>query len=420
MAVVAHPGTRLRRVIAGQGALLFGGFALAQVFSFARNAIIGHWLSNGDFGIAATITLTLQLLEALSELGADRMIVQADDGDQPNMLAAVHLAFVARGFITAIALFLLAGPITSFFAIPEAFFAFQVAALAPMIKGFVHLDMRRRQRHLENGPYITVEVLPQFAALTGTVPLLQMVGSFDVVVYLALFQAIAAVILSHAVAERNYAIGCDRACMSRLIEFGWPIWLSAIPLIAVLQGDKIIVGRIFGMEELAAYNAVFMVTMVPGLLAAKVGHSLLLPLLAANKSDPVQFGAAFRTMGTIGLGIAFVFWATFTAVGDQVIELAFGPRYAGLSMLAGWLSAMWALRLAQAVPGTALMAVGQTKPLLIAGIIRASALLLSLAAALSGFGILGVVAAGVIGEIAAMAYKLAMVARHCPGVLARD
>ena len=53
----------LKRRVAGQGMLLFAGFGLAQGCSFARNALLGHLLSKSDFGIAATITLTLQLLE---------------------------------------------------------------------------------------------------------------------------------------------------------------------------------------------------------------------------------------------------------------------------------------------------------------------------------------------------------------------
>lgn len=72
-------GQSLTSRIARQGTLLFGGFAAAQVFSFARNAIVAHWLSKGDFGIATAILLLLQLLDTLSDLGADRLIVQARD-----------------------------------------------------------------------------------------------------------------------------------------------------------------------------------------------------------------------------------------------------------------------------------------------------------------------------------------------------
>ncbi|MFM1817004.1 MAG: hypothetical protein RLZ98_3699, partial [Pseudomonadota bacterium] len=59
------------RRIAGQSAVLFGGYTLVQAAALARNMLIAAWLSKGDFGIAATILLVLQLVETLSDLGAD-------------------------------------------------------------------------------------------------------------------------------------------------------------------------------------------------------------------------------------------------------------------------------------------------------------------------------------------------------------
>ena len=69
-----------RRRIAGQGMLLFTGFGAAQALSFVRNALIGHALSKGDFGIAAAITILLQMVETLSDLGSDRMILRIEQG----------------------------------------------------------------------------------------------------------------------------------------------------------------------------------------------------------------------------------------------------------------------------------------------------------------------------------------------------
>jgi O-antigen/teichoic acid export membrane protein len=74
-----------------QGMLLFGGMGLAQLLSFARNCILGHTLSPRDFGIAASITLLLQAVETISDLGHDRLIVQAEDGDSDRFLATTHM-----------------------------------------------------------------------------------------------------------------------------------------------------------------------------------------------------------------------------------------------------------------------------------------------------------------------------------------
>lgn len=406
--------SRARR-IAGQGALLFSGFALAQALSFARNAIIAYWLSKGDFGIAATITLALQLLDQISDLGADRLIVQADDGDEPAMAAVAHTTLLLRGGLTAAVLYLAAGPMTRFFHIEDARWAFELAAFVPLIKGFLHLDSRRLQRRLDNRQHMAVEIAPQAAALLLAPAALYLTPSYAAVLWLALAQAVLAVVTSHAVAERGYNLGFNHAIFRHLISFGWPIWLSAFPLIAVFHGDRMIVGRVFGMETLAGYTAAFMVTMVPGLIAAKVGHALMLPLFAEARNTPAILMARLRIMTEVVVLGAAAYLVVFVVAGGDILPIAFGPSYTDLGSIIGWLSLMWALRMVQAVPGMILMAHGETRPLLAAGTIRALALLLAVAAVALDLGLVGIAAAGSVGELLSLLYLLRSMGRRHPG-----
>lgn len=417
MPAAATPrGHGLARRAAGQGALLMTGYAFAQGFSFLRNVLIGHGLSQGDFGIAATLTLLLQLVESLTDLGADRLIVQATDGDDPRLLANAHLALVMRGALTALALYLVAGPITHFFAIENARTAFEAIAFAPFVRGFLHLDSRRAQRTLNNRPNLLIEVVPQAAALVLTLPLLRLTGGPPAIVWLAAAQAATAVAVSHAVAGRPYAIAANKDMLLRLFAFGWPILLSALPLVAVYQGDRIVIGRVYGMEALAGYSAAFMMTMVPGLLAAKAGHALMLPLLAQAQDRDEAFRSRYAAMSEVTALAAVLYLAGFVIAGGTILPLAFGDNYRGLEAIVSWLAMMWALRMIQAVPGMALMAMGETRPLLIAGLIRASALGLALGAAIFGLGVNGIAASGVAGELASLIYVALRAGRGRPGL----
>ena len=390
--------------IAGQGAMLFSGFALAQLCSFARNAMLGYVLSRGDFGIAAALTVTLQLIDTLSDIGADRLLVQAADGDDPHLLANAHTLLIARGVATSVMLFLAAAPTAAFFRLEPQTGLFQALALVPLIKGFVHLEQRRNQRRLDNRAYLATEVGSQVLALAVLPFCLWLSSTPQAVVWCALVQAVAAVNLSHALATVTWRPGFDKAILRRYLEFGWPILLSALPLMIVYQADRVLVGRAFGMEALAAYSAAFMVTMVPGLLAAKVGHALMLPLLSARRDNIVAFTDRFRLMQEATVLLAGVYLALFLLAGGAALALAFGPNYRGLATVVGWLALMWALRMIQAPAGMALMAVGNNKPLLWAGLIRAAALPLSVSAAMSGLGVEGIAAAGVVGELASLVY----------------
>lgn len=390
--------------IARQGALVFSGFALTQVFSFARNAIIAHWLSKGDFGIAAAIVILLQLLETLSDLGADRLIVQARDGDDPRLVATAQTTLVMRGVFVAVVLVVVAHPMASFFGVPEAAWAFAAAALVPLLKGFANLDSRVAQRRLDNRPQILIEALPQALSLALTIPALMAFADYSAVLWLAVAQALFATISSHIVAKRRYRLALDHAHLRRLLAFGWPIWASAFPLVAVYQGDRMLVGHIIGMEGLAAYTTAFMITMVPGLIAAKLSNALMLPLLASEHDNADSFYSRFRMMAEATTLIASLYLVAFIIAGGALLPIAFGASYAGLGPLVGWLALMWSMRMLQAVPGAALLAKGITRPFFSAAIIRATGLGLAFATLISGYGLTGAAAASAVAEFATLTY----------------
>jgi len=223
----------MSRQVAGQGALLLTGFAGAQAMAFVRNAMLGHMLAKGDFGIAAILTLLLQLLDNLTDLGVDRLIVQAKDGDDASFVATNHTALVIRGVLIGTLLYVTSGAVAEFFAVPDAAAAIAAIAVVPWLKGFQHLDARRAQRRLDSRPFVLIELAPQAVALALTWSVVHYVPDFQAVVWLSLAHAVTALVVSHAVAERTYELDFDTEILKRLNKFGWPIWLSAFPLVAV-------------------------------------------------------------------------------------------------------------------------------------------------------------------------------------------
>ena len=411
----AQPASLARR-IAGQSLLLFAGYGFAQFFSLLRNALIGHVIAKGDFGVATAITLVLQTVETLTDLGADRLIIQAPDGDKPRVLATAHTLLVMRGLLLSFLLIAASPFFARSFGAAFATDAFAIAALAPAIKGFLHLDIRRAQRHFDNRPQIAVEVLPQALALLVTFPVLHLIPDYGSVVALTLLQAIAAVAASHALARAPYRLAFERDVVARQLTFGWPILASALPLVAVFQGDRLLIAHFAGLEALAEYTAAFMVTMVPGLIAAKVGHALLLPLFSEALRSGRNFAATFKLATEATVVLAATYLAAFIAAGDVLLPLVFGPKYAGLGTITAWLAAMWSVRMLQAVPGMALMASGTTRPFLTAGIIRALALPVVALAAANAASLATLAATGVAFEVASLLYVCWRISRLQTGL----
>lgn len=394
----------LKRRIANQSVLLVGGTCLAQMLAFARNALLAYGLSKGDFGIAAALLLILQLIESVTEFGPERLIVQAPDGDSPQLLESAHAALAIRGVLAAAIVVLTAPFAARLFGIPDAATAFAWLAVAPLIKGFQHLDPRRAQRRYDSGPAMLVELIPQAVVLAMTLPVVKLAPSPTIVVGLVIIQALITVIVSHALAGTPYKLLFDRRHFARIAAFGWPLLASALPHAFVMQGERALVGGLFGVEALAGYTAAFMVAMVPGLIASRAGQSLVLPLLASANGDRQQFTSRFTLITEFAVIAAAAFLATFVAGGGAIVATAFGKPYADMGLVVAWLAAMWALRSVAAVPAYALMARGKTQPLLPSALVRAFALVPAAFAATAGYNLWTIAAIGAAGECASLLY----------------
>lgn len=386
-----------RRHLKG-GLLLAGGGVGSAACSFARNIIIARLISVEDFGIAATFAMTMSLIEMASNLALDRLLVQAPDGDSPRMLATAHAFQVLRGAVSAILLFALAGPVAVLFDIPEVVWAFQIIALAPLIRSFMHLDVACQQREMRFGAWTWLDTAPQVLTALAAAPLALWLGDYRVMLAVLLGQQATMTLVSHVVAERPYRWAWDREIIGRMLRFGWPLLINGLLMFAIFQGDKAIIGAAFTMEDLGWYAVAFALALVPSTVVSKVIYMFFMPLLASVQKDPGRFQeratlcvqSCMLCGALVGIG--------FLLAGPSTLLLIYGERYAPGMAVVGILGVMQGLRIAKAGPAIVAMAKAETTNPLIANVVRCSGLIMALGAVALGYGVLAVAICGLIGE----------------------
>ncbi len=352
--------------------LLIVGQVLGQIMAFLRNIIVARLLIPEDFGIAATFTLVVTMLEMVSNLSVDRLLVQAEDGDELEFQSTAHAFQVLRGLLVAAFVFLLAWPFSHFFGIPHTLWAFQCVALVPLIRGFVHLDPKRLHRRLDYWRDVVSELVPQLVMILIAWPLALWLNDFSTMLWLLVVQVVGMVLLTHALAERRYAWSLNYSVLKRMLTFGWPLLLNGLLLFLILQGDRFLIGSSLGMSTLAIYTVAFLITSIPAQVVTKVAAALLLPVLSKSQQEPNRFIARYtftvQALCLIGSAMATV----FLFVGHRIVVLTYGPQYDGVNSFIGWLAIMQSIRLLRVVPTIASMAWGDSLSILIGNIGRAS------------------------------------------------
>lgn len=392
------------------GAFKLGsGQVVVQVCSFVRSVILARLISPEDFGIAATFAMTFSLLEMVSNLSVQSLLVQAPDGDAPRFQATGHLLLVFRGLLNAALLLVLALPLSSLFGVPQAWWAFCWIAAIPLLRGFSHLDLCRYQRNMRFAPQVVVDIVSSFLVTLLAWPIAARLRDYSAMLWLLLLQSAVQAIGSHIVAERRYVWTWDQDYARRFISFGWPLLVNGLLMYGILQGDRFIIGAsgrlfpnsVYNLADLGIYSVAFSLTMAPSTLFTNMASALFLPVLARVQTEPEQFERRYKacvlTLALAGAMIAI----PFIVVGSWIVPLIFGSKYAAAGAFIGWLGAMWGVRVFRTGPTQAALALGDSRNSMIANIARSTALIGVLVSAATGRGLTSIAVCGLLGEVLA-------------------
>jgi O-antigen/teichoic acid export membrane protein len=349
--------------------LILSGNATASLLLLARNLIVARLISIENYGIAATFAVVMAMVEMASTLGLQQQIVQARDGDDPRFQAALQGFQVFRGFAAGLALFFMATPVAIFLEVPEVVWAYQLLSLVPVIRSFEHFDVHRLNRKMRFAPMLLTGGIPAFLSLLLVWPLLAWLEDWRVMLYGILAHVSLTVITSHLVAERPYYLVFDRNVIGRSLKFGWPILLNAVLLFFVFQGDKMIVGRLLGMENLAIFAIGVTLTLTPTLVIAKSAQNFFLPQLSTAASTPGFTEVAGLTLQTINTA-ALIFLVTILLFGGPFLHSLLGDKYDSLVPLLVWFGIGQALRLCKVGPAIVALSIGHTSNAMLANALR--------------------------------------------------
>ncbi len=383
------------------GLLVFSSDIAQNVLVVVRNMLLARLLSVEQFGIAATFTILLTLVDATQNAGVSRMIVQAKDAEEKGFQDTLHMVSVALGGISAIIIAAVAWPYALGMGTPALVWAYLLIALIPLMRGLGHLDSFRFQRQHRFGPAVVRQLVPQLVSTLAIWPLFLWLGDFRVILGSIFIAQIMAVAMSHIGTERRYGLGFDRAVITRAMAFGWPLMLNGMLLFLVLNGDRMIVTNQFGHYVLGGFSAAFMLTLMPTMLVSNSMQSLLLPRMAQVQDDPVALRKIYDATISALMLLMVLFVAGTALLGTPVLTLLFGHKYepAGVYLLP--LAVMQAIRVARAGPAIAGMACAETRNPLYSNIVRALSIPVALLVAHQTGNIFWMIVSGIAGEVIA-------------------
>jgi O-antigen/teichoic acid export membrane protein len=400
-------GTQRRR---GTKIYLFSSI-VAQFCALARYTLMARLVGPEQLGLAATVVITAQFFDAISDAGSDRFLIQDRQGNTVRVQKLLQLGSVLRGIFITAALILCAVPLAGFYQAPELVRGFALLAVAPLIAGFIHLDMRRVQRGQDFRPEAHAQIAAESISLLVLIAAAWVTRDFTAMIYGLIARSLVLVVASHMLAERRYALGYAPEDAPRFMRFALPLFLNGAVLYFSSQGDRVLIGNQMGLTALGHYSAISLLIYYPRSMIQRFLGGIHLPLMSAQRDDPQGMDSATDALGSHALLITLAVMLGFAAIAPSMAVILYGPEFQQPVLAVAMIGVLQCARFLRMWPVWMAFALGRSKIVLIDNLVRILALPLAFLGIDLVGGLMGMMAAFLLGELLALGTTIILINR---------
>lgn len=278
--------------------------AVIRIFRLITTVGLARFLSPYDFGLAAIVLMTNELVQVFSQIGIAAKLIQADEKDLEELSQSAYWL----GWLVFFGLFVLqclaAFPIALFYhdnqiILPICLIAtsFLLIPFAEVQSALIQRENRIKVIALSNMLQITTDNLLSLALAFGGLGMWAIVLPKVLVVPIWVY-----VILRHHSWRPKGKI--TTKYWSSLLDFGRNV--LGVELLKTLRNnmDYLIIGRFLGIQELGIYYFAFNAGLGISLGVINSINVALLPHLCAVRSDSLQLWERYRSsLKTIAFAI---------------------------------------------------------------------------------------------------------------------
>lgn len=326
--------------------------------SFLAGIVIARIVAPEDFGVYAVALVVLNLLLSMNELGVSVALVR-----HPGSVAAIAPTVTTLAIATSAALFIAswfaAEPFAAAMGVPEATGIVRLMSVAVLIDGVASVPVALLTRAFMQAKRMQIDVIA-FVVSTPVTILLAVSGQGAwSLAWGAIVGNLVTGVLSLAWAPARYRPGFDRAIAGRMLRFGLPLAGASLLLLALVNVDFVVVGRILGTAELGLYLLAFNLSTWPMTLVTAAVRRVTTAMFARlhERGDGRQ---GFREALYLVLALGALLSALLAAYADGIVTFLYGDRWAAAALAVPALVVLSLGRMLVELSYDYLVAVGRT------------------------------------------------------------
>jgi O-antigen/teichoic acid export membrane protein len=378
---------------------------LYRAIGIIRIAIISHILTPLSLGIFGIVTIVLGFLEIITETGINIFLIQEKD-DINGYINTAWVVSIVRGFLISLLIFFLAGPISGFFNSPVSKNLLYIAALIPLIRGFINPSIVKFRKDLQfNKEFlyrILIFVVESAVSVIGVIILKSVYG----MIWGLLAGAVFEVLYTFIVARPWPKIKFNQVKIRQVINRGKWVTLFGVFDYLFSQSDNIIVGKILGVAPLGIYQNAYKISTAPLTEVGTIFHTVTFPVFSKISGDTARLTKAFIKNTLVNFVLMSLAGVIIFIFASPIVNVLFGKGWEIAVPVVKLLSVLGVIRGVAGSTGSLLIAKGKQKYTAIMTIVSTIGLWVTIIPLTHAYGIMGAGIAAIIGTLISVPFTV--------------
>lgn len=326
--------------------------------SLLAGIVIARIVAPEQFGVYAVALVALNLLLSMNELGVSVALVR-----HPGPVTAIAPTVVTLSIGTSAVFFLAmlaaAAPFAAAMGAPEATGIIQLMSVAVLIDGVTSVPVAMLTRAFMQAKRMQIDLIG-FAVSTPVTILLALAGQGAwSLAWGAVAGNLATGLFSVLWSPEKYRPGFDRAVAGGLLRFGLPLAGASLLLLALVNVDFVVAGRVLGTVQLGLYFLGFNLSTWPMTLVSTVVRRVTTAAYAQlhNRGDS---HAGFRHSLFLVLSLGMLLSALLAAYAEEIVRFLYGETWVPAAVVIPALVILSMGRMAVELSYDYLVALGRT------------------------------------------------------------
>lgn len=310
------------------GFLWLGGVKAANViFQFAILAILARLLNPSEFGLIGLALIVISLSEIFNDMGFGPAVTQKKDLSQIDYSTAFY-GSIMFGLIVVAVVQLSAHQLALFFRNADLEEVLRVISIVILLNGIKAVPLGYMYREMQFKLLSLIQI-SSYVLGYGLVGVILAYLGYGVwaLVYAVIAHTLMSLLLYFFLSKKKPSFGISWGSFKSLLHFGGGYSLSKVFSFAANKGDRILVGRVLGVDSLGHYERGFRIVRHASGLFGEIIDKVLFSPLARKQDERKRVGEIYLELSYL-LAIIFFPFSGFVAVNaEAIVNILLGSQW---------------------------------------------------------------------------------------------